>query len=698
MSSPLMIQGPAGYDPILGEMRTNNFSGGGSGAVMPGYRMNDSGGMLNQDRYFPIETVTGSTVTMQAGHAYSINATSGAIVLNCETFSASRFGLEGHLQIFTANTGYIQAGANVYLKEALEPDSINNCTVRFHGGSATISVEDHLGGYIVISGGTATGSGSLPYGLASAASSYIAFSDIPELTGVPITMGGVVTNGEKHVVGNGYADTILTGGVSCTSKTTFAYLTMSGVSALAGTMILADVNIPSGATVAVSGGGLSVEKVTGDGGTIDLGGTRIEGYTPYTMQGVTVTGATSYAAITRNISGAVITDCTFTGNIGGGAFFAAQGATAQITSCVFSGNSNTLSDQGGAITVVSGASVSLSGSTITDNLRAGAPWDIAVMTGGLMTLTDCMFDGLIVDGATASLAGQNKINNRIIFYTGTRPATVVISSGAIIDLTGNTNATPINPGGGVTFEQGGATVYPSAGQASAYMLGGVTVPTIGNTNVVNLSGTRIEGYTPYTMQGVTVTGATSYAAITRNISGAVITDCTFTGNIGGGAFFAAQGATAQITSCVFSGNSNTLSDQGGAITVVSGASVSLSGSTITDNLRAGAPWDIAVMTGGLMTLTDCMFDGLIVDGATASLAGQNKINNRIIFYTGTRPATVVISSGAIIDLTGNTNATPINPGGGVIVDDGCTVINSAGASVSITGGTYAQINNDGTTA
>ena len=99
-----------------------------------------------------------------------------------------------------------------------------------------------------------------------------------------------------------------------------------------------------------------------------------------------------------------------------------------------------------------------------------------------------------------------------------------------------------------------------------------------------------------------------------------------------------------------------------------------------------------------MTLTDCMFDGLMVDGATASLAGQNKINNRIGFYTGARPATVLISSGAIIDLTGNTNATPINPGGGVIVDDGCTVINSAGASVSITGGTYAQINNDGTTA
>ena len=58
---------------------------------------------------------------------------------------------------------------------------------------------------------------------------------------------------------------------------------------------------------------------------------------------------------------------------------------------------------------------------------------------------------------------------------------------------------------------------------------------------------------------------------------------------------------------------------------------------------------------------------------------------------------VLLASGAIVNLTGNTNTTPIALGGGVVVSGGCTVINSAGASVSIAGGTYTRINKDGTT-
>jgi hypothetical protein len=80
------------------------------------------------------------------------------------------------------------------------------------------------------------------------------------------------------------------------------------------------------------------------------------------------------------------------------------------------------------------------------------------------------------------------------------------------------------------------------------------------------------------------------------------------------------------------------------------------------------------------------------------LKGSNTIQNRIICVRNTNPGSVTISSGAVVDLTGNSTTTPIAPGGGVVVDGGCTIINSAGTSVHINGGTYTKINNDGTTA
>ena len=93
-------------------------------------------------------------------------------------------------------------------------------------------------------------------------------------------------------------------------------------------------------------------------------------------------------------------------------------------------------------------------------------------------------------------------------------------------------------------------------------------------------------------------------------------------------------------------------------------------------------------------MTDCIVTGNTPNDISTNrelkLYGTNKIG--IVGGTGT----VTLTSGAILDLTGNTNATPIAPGS-VIVDGGCQVITSAGATVSIAGGTYTKINNDGTT-
>ena len=442
------------YDEMLDELRTADVSGGtgggGSSDLVGGFGISIAGQTVSQDRFFPIETVAGSTVTMQAGHAYTINATSGGITLLCEEFPSSRFGLDGHLQIFTANAGYVQAGPNVFLKEALEPDSINNCLVRFHGGSATISVEDHLGGYIVISGGSADGPGSLPYGLASAASSYIAFSDIPELTGVPIAMGGVATNGEKHIAGNGYADTILTGGVSCTSNTTFANLTMSGVAITGGTATLGDVSIPNGATVSAAGGaGFTIERVTG-AGVVDFGGM----YTKF-PPGAVVSGVTFQNAVPQSGGGA---GCfAFSNN------YAASAGAVTFTGVTFSGNGTTYGmiwARGGITGSASGVyTVNLSGCTISGNSGTGPA--LIVNSNAVANISGCTFAGnklTVGSGGVITLAGQDTIDTLV-----DGAGSVAISSGASIALTSS-----IAPGGGIQVVGGTCTVNGNVIESGTY--------------------------------------------------------------------------------------------------------------------------------------------------------------------------------------------------------------------------------------
>ena len=674
-------------------------------SVAPGYRMNTSSGMVNQDRYFDIETVDVSgaspSVTMLAGHAYSINATSSkGILLNVESFSTSKFGLEGHLQIFTANQGYVRAGANVFLKEALEPDSINNCTVRFHGGSATISVEDHLGGYIVISGGTSVDSGSLPYGLASAASSYIAFSDIPELTGVPINMGGVVTNGEKHVVGNGYADTILTGGISCTSQTTFANLAMSNVVNSGGRMTLGDVYIPFGSTVS---GALNTEKVIleQDGGSthfvsggyfggIGNGEINMSVYAGNIFlnapSSIISDGAIVRSTLDKKRSIAIgnetrsVTFTDFSGytNAGYGCFVI-DNKTCSLNGCVFTHN---VGGNQGIIWVrslnPSEAKVYVTGCTFSNNSDKldSIPYAnnaINLITNASATITDSYFDGysninLTSANTSVSFAGSNFVGRMV-----TGSGSVTFTSGAILDLTGNSNATPINPGGGVTFAPGGETVYPSAGSASAYMLGGMTVPQIGNTNVVKLGGTNV----------VISSGTTASAS-----------GCTFSGgSAANGGFVLLESASLHAYNCVISGNE--AETNGGAVYVGRSASFEASSCTISGNIAPGRGPDVFTRYG-TAKLIDCTLGAIAPGEGNLTIGGSCTVEQVVSGLTGN----LVIDSGAIVDLTGNTNATPINPGGGVTFGANVTVINSAGSSVLLNdgvAGSCTQINNDGTT-
>ena len=704
------------YDPILGKMRLGNqpgagidMSGGTISVITPpegvpyvagdgvfingatigadltgGYRMEIvSGSTIGQQRYFPITNVTGASVTLQAGGFYKINATTSAVTLNAETIPAGSAGLEGHAQIFVAGTGYVVTGANVTLANALEPDSVNNCTLRFHDGKCIISVEDHVAGYIVVSA-TGTSAGSLYYGLGTASNEYISVD--ASLNGTTLDLGGVVTSaGEKHVVGNGYTQTVVSGGINCTSKTTFANLAANGVVVSSGTLTLGDVYIPNGATVAVSGGGLAVEKVVGDGtGVIDLGAnTRIDIVTKASISSITLIHGSAFG----NDYGGIIyaNACTDIQNSllqGGQAY---QGGGLLVATDAYGSNSVNLS--GSTITscsarnagngVVCLGELNLSSSIISGNFnQPGYSFvygnDIFVVgynKNAIVTLNgDCVIGSTMISSSGGIVwNGSNRVE-LIEPRDSSRYGSVTISSGAIVDLTGNTNATPINPGGGVTFEPGGATVYPSAGSASAYMLGGMIVPQIGNTNVVNLNGSHV----------VISSGNTAYAS-----------GCTFSGGSGvaGGALNIAGGAHATVVSCNFQGN-----------TADYGRGFSNNGTTLISACDfAFSPNQTVSINGGITTFKDTMIPPGVTGNASSVevvLDGSNTFPAGGILSSGH----VIVKSGAIINMTGNSYSSPVELNGGVTVEDGgCQVITSGGATVSLAGGTYSKINNDGTT-
>lgn len=624
--------------------------------------LENTSGTLNRKRYMnivqeaniPTRSVTpiGSTVArtalvLEPGNAYKITATSTSKWLaTTAAFKAEQntWGLEGHIELFVAGTGYVHTDDNVVLATPLEPDAVNNCTVRFHDGKAIISVEDTIAGYIVV---TATGSsnGSLAYGLANNVGEYISFNDT--LAGTTIDLAGATTyNGEKHVVGNGYTDTVVSGSINCTNKTTFSHIGMNGVSVTGGTLTLGDAFIPSGSTVAVSGGGLAIEKVTGDGtGVIDLN---------LTLGGI--------AAVNRAVvsaSGVIITGGTANNSQFGGAFHVTVGGKLTLDGCHVSGNLG-----------------------VGDNPNFG-PGGYVFNPGSVLVLRDCHYeaDQYIRVGGSANikLEGTNKFLAKIQQSDVSTGATAIVTltRGSVLDLTENPNDYAVYAGsaGSIVFEQGGATVKVGDSTASSsYMMDNVTLPAgakLTNTAVVNLGGSNV----------VVSSGAVARAS-----------GCTLTNGSGrGGAFRVTINGRLSASQCVISGNVGT--SRGGGVYVYAGKATfdgcNISGNTVTDGVACDLYLETYTGYDQNVTVQNCQLGIAYLTGGTRlTLAGSNTFD---LIYA--RPAfdgsgTVIISSGASINLTSS-----IAPGGGIVVSGGCTV-NGA----SITGGTYTAITSVGGSA
>ena len=483
----------------------------------------------------------------------------------------------------------------------------------------------------------------------------------------------IITNEYEPILGGTYS-------VSAGGTLTVAEATKTAAIA-GGAMTLIDTVVPKGATVAVSGGTVRLEKVTGNGGTINLNNTRITvaANTSVGASGCTFIGGSAAAggAIfgSQGVTG-IFNSCVFFGNVASNTAAVAMYKNTDITfnNCTFSSNSasvntgavavngenssakmtiidcvisgNTCRNFGAGVNVTRNATMILSNTVISGN--TGGRGDIYNVSSGIVSAVGGNTIGTIGVAASSFVyfGGVNTINKIDTYAISGVPDmtnTVTISSGAIVDLTGNTNATPINPGGGVTLAPGGATVYPSAGSASAYMLGGMTVPQIGNTNVVNLSGTNV-----------------------------VIAD----------------GGTAYASGCVFSGGS---AAEGGALLLSSG-SVTLSSVVFTGNSATSAGNDI-YMGGANATLIAAggnTIGEIACSMGTVEFRGANTIS-RIYSHDGGY-GSVTISSGVSINL-----ADSIITGGDItVLAGGCTV---NGTSLGSAGGetTYVSIVNSGGT-
>ena len=640
-------------DPILGKGRAADVSGGtGSADYVGGARIAIAGETISFVNSATIQNVTGNSVTLEPDTAYKITATASAVTLNANVPAAGQWAYEGHAEIFVAGTGYVVTGSNVVLANALEPDSVNNCTVRFHDGIAIISVEDHVYGYIVtsISGTT---QGTLPYGITSATSNYIAFD--ATTNGSTIDLSGSTASAEKHIVGNGYNETTLTGAVDCsTAKVTVANLSLQDVGITGGTLTLGDAYIPSGSTVAVSGGGLAVEKVTGAGSesVINLNGTSMEniGISTNLFENIMIAngkGGAIKAKDDTTIRNVIISSSTVLGGI---ADLVVSTGHTKAVSCYFSYEGNSI-----------------------------------FILGGTCTLTDCYYGGRIRDDGKLVISGTLHVppNGDIESGIKTSGGSVTLTSGAILDLTGNTNATPIAPGGGITFESGGATVLYSSGAVSgSYMMDNVRLPAgakLTNTAVVDLG--------------------SSFVTVSANQTAIVAGVTLQNGQNGelGAQILASSGGSAIASNTVFPGASGGFAR---CVAAYLGDSyVDLTGCTVT-----GSGTVLYIATAE-MRLTGCDVQSGVINTQNSSaylrLHGSNHIAGYAVTYGG--GGHIEIADGAIVDFTGNSNSYvfyPANYNGTISYGANVTVITSAGDSVSLNGGvagTCARLKNDGTT-
>jgi hypothetical protein len=636
-----------------------------------GWHMKGESGKLGIDRYVSTDVVTGTSLTLQAGHAYKFTAY-GTVTLSLESSPMDSYGLDGMLDV-TLSGGTLSAGTGVILADTLSANARNICSVHYLDGRAVVKVltviseTPPVSGYIVVSA-TGTANGSLYYGLTTSTESEIHVSST--LDGQTLDMGGAVTNKAKTVYGNGYGYTTISGGVSCTSKTEFSGVSMDGVTVLGGTMSATNVDIPVGATVAVASGGYLVPRNVQGSGVIDLRDNN--------------GGASTYvwpkAPVMAEGGDLTMAGVTIFGAVGARGLYAACD-TVNLTSCVITGataDSSATSTQYDAGYAQNGGSAAITGCTFTSNRYDAIQFSgagIHIYGGGIATVIDSDISYNHGDGWYSSsvdsyggACGGGGINVNL------KNTSATVFSNCIIS--GNTAQHGI--GGGCFFTGGSDGGYCELHDCLftsnfAGGLGGGAVAVI-NAGTVSLTGCTM------TTHG----GPASVAAV---MHGGVIlmSSCVISGNSAYNTYIYVHDGTVSLVDTVISGNAN--AQYGCLVNGHWGAahmhcSNTLIGYNSADPDSSGVRTQVGITSGGVVYLHGGNTIGIttINNNGSAVVEGTNDI---IRMRNTAGAASVIISAGASISLT---SSIQVSANGITVLDGGC-VVNGA----SIPAGTYTQI-------
>jgi hypothetical protein len=212
-----------------------------------------------------------------------------------------------------------------------------------------------------------------------------------------------------------------------------------------------------------------VEKVSGNGGVIDLGG---------------VTGFILTAGSVASASGVTIQSGYTNGSDGGN--FRLYGATVYLNGCTVANGDATY---GAGFFMATTTHVTLTNCTVPEQgTRTLYCRDNSVLTISGSTIATV----IMRDSATVDIQGSNSVV-KIAPLSATSPNTsVTIQPGAILDLTENSVTEAIKPGGGITLDaspSSGVVIIGSAGsdtQTRTFTGGGtITGSAILNTGAIS---------------------------------------------------------------------------------------------------------------------------------------------------------------------------------------------------------------------
>ena len=220
--------------------------------------------------------------TVMSGLAYKLYANDGNThTIMVDTLPPNTYGREAKLELFVAGASDITLVPPLRLAQGhnFTANTVNNCSIRFQDGLATLTVDSVENIYIVnLSGSTYTTEfGTLCYGMASDSAIDLVFNI--DTDGLESSMYNATVNGNKMLYGNGASNTIVVGNAACGShQVTFSELQLKGAT-VSGTAILFDstvaltdqftnngaISVTAGSTVKITGASTNTTAVTGTG-------------------------------------------------------------------------------------------------------------------------------------------------------------------------------------------------------------------------------------------------------------------------------------------------------------------------------------------------------------------------------------------------------------------------------------------------